>query len=84
MEIDQELTEKSAKNTQRWWKLNATLTCLSCCIALYYNYSYYRSQQHECSGRRKLHLATPTDKLIALLHIRFRYQYLSRNNKNIK
>ena len=23
MEIDQELTEKSAKNTQRWWKLTA-------------------------------------------------------------
>ena len=24
MEIDLELTEKSAKNTQRWWKLTAT------------------------------------------------------------
>ena len=24
MEIDQEFTEKSAKNTQRWWKLTAT------------------------------------------------------------
>ena len=23
MEIDSELTEKSAKNTQRWWKLTA-------------------------------------------------------------
>ena len=25
MEIDLELTEKSAKNTQRWWKLTATI-----------------------------------------------------------
>ena len=25
MEIDIELTEKSAKNTQRWWKLTATI-----------------------------------------------------------
>ena len=25
MKIDSELTEKSAKNTQRWWKLTATL-----------------------------------------------------------
>ena len=25
MEIDFELTEKSAKNTQRWWKLTATI-----------------------------------------------------------
>ena len=25
MDIDLELTEKSAKNTQRWWKLTATL-----------------------------------------------------------
>ena len=25
MEIDLELTEKSAKNTQRWWKLTATV-----------------------------------------------------------
>ena len=26
MEIDSESTEKSAKNTQRWWKLTATIT----------------------------------------------------------
>ena len=25
MEIDLELTEKSTKNTQRWWKLTATI-----------------------------------------------------------
>ena len=25
MKIDLELTEKSAKNTQRWWKLTATI-----------------------------------------------------------
>ena len=25
MKIDSELTEKSAKNTQRWWKLTATI-----------------------------------------------------------
>ena len=25
MKIDAELTEKSAKNTQRWWKLTATI-----------------------------------------------------------
>ena len=25
MEIDLELTEKLAKNTQRWWKLTATI-----------------------------------------------------------
>ena len=25
MEIDSELTGKSAKNTQRWWKLTATI-----------------------------------------------------------
>ena len=25
MDIDLELTEKSAKNTQRWWKLTATI-----------------------------------------------------------
>ena len=25
MEIDLELTEKSAKNTQRWWKLTAAI-----------------------------------------------------------
>ena len=25
MEIDLELTDKSAKNTQRWWKLTATI-----------------------------------------------------------
>ena len=25
MEIDLELTEKSAKNTQHWWKLTATI-----------------------------------------------------------
>ena len=25
VEIDLELTEKSAKNTQRWWKLTATI-----------------------------------------------------------
>ena len=25
MDIDLELTEKSAKNTQRWWKLIATI-----------------------------------------------------------
>ena len=25
MEIDQELSEKSAENTQRWWKLTATI-----------------------------------------------------------
>ena len=25
MRIDSELTEKSAKNTQRWWKLTATI-----------------------------------------------------------
>ena len=24
-EIDQELTEKSTKNTQRWWKLTVTI-----------------------------------------------------------
>ena len=28
MEIDLELTEKSAKNTQRWWKLTATIVYL--------------------------------------------------------
>ena len=28
MEIDLELTEKSAKNTQRWWKLTATIAIL--------------------------------------------------------
>ena len=28
MEIDSELTEKSAKNTQRWWKLTATIEML--------------------------------------------------------
>ena len=27
MEIDQELSEKSAENTQRWWKLTATIWC---------------------------------------------------------
>ena len=27
MEIDLKLTEKSAKNTQRWWKLTATKVC---------------------------------------------------------
>ena len=26
MEIDLEFTEKSARNTQRWWKLTATIT----------------------------------------------------------
>ena len=25
MKIDSELTEKSAQNTQRWWKLTATI-----------------------------------------------------------
>ena len=25
MVVDQELTEKSVKNTQRWWKLTATI-----------------------------------------------------------
>ena len=29
MEIDLELTEKSAKNTQRWWKLTATIDMIS-------------------------------------------------------
>ena len=28
MIIDLELTEKSAKNTQRWWKLTATIEAL--------------------------------------------------------
>ena len=28
MEIDLELTEKSAKNTQRWWKLTATIVTM--------------------------------------------------------
>ena len=28
MEIDLELTEKSAKNTQRWWKLTATIVSI--------------------------------------------------------
>ena len=28
MEIDSELTEKSAKNTQRWWKLTASATII--------------------------------------------------------
>ena len=28
MEIDLELTEKSVKNTQRWWKLTATIDLL--------------------------------------------------------
>ena len=28
MEIDLELTEKSAKNTQRWWELTATIDLL--------------------------------------------------------
>ena len=27
MEMDCELTEKSAKNTQPWWKLKATMVC---------------------------------------------------------
>ena len=27
IEIDLELTEKSAKNTHRWWKLTATIVC---------------------------------------------------------
>ena len=29
MKIDSELTENSAKNTQRWWKLTATIVMLS-------------------------------------------------------
>ena len=29
MEIDLELTDKSAKNTQRWWKLTATIDRLT-------------------------------------------------------
>ena len=29
MDIDVELTEKSAKNTQRWWKLTATIEILA-------------------------------------------------------
>ena len=28
MEIDSELTEKSAKNTQRWWKLTAAMVVI--------------------------------------------------------
>ena len=32
MEIDQEFTEKTAKNTQRWWKSTATI-CAKFCYA---------------------------------------------------
>ena len=39
MEIDLELTEKSAKNTQRWWKLTAT-------IDLYSHNLYYHGPGH--------------------------------------
>ena len=35
IEIDLELTDKSAKNTQRWWKLTATI--IKYIIYLYHN-----------------------------------------------
>ena len=36
MEIDLELTEKSAKNTQRWWKLTATIGECSTNVSHFY------------------------------------------------
>ena len=42
MEIDLELTEKSAKNTQRWWKLTATIVH----IAAILNFTILQKKRH--------------------------------------
>ena len=46
MEIDLELTEKSAKNTQRWWKLTATI-CLWLCQGLTQTFLSSGPQDHQ-------------------------------------
>ena len=44
MEIDLELTEKSAKNNQRWWKLTATID-----YSTEYLYSSLKNLRHSRS-----------------------------------